>query len=92
MRGGAVDGNQKAIVRALRDAGRSVVILSEVGKGVPDLLVGWGGVHACLMEVKMPDGELTPDQKVFIATKWKGPFVIVRTVEQALRATGVWVR
>ena len=34
------DGNQQAIVSALREAGASVEILAQCGKGVPDLLVG----------------------------------------------------
>lgn len=34
------DGTQQAIVSALREAGASVEILAQCGKGVPDLLVG----------------------------------------------------
>lgn len=50
------DGNHTPIVQALRSAGRSVVELHQVGKGVPDLLVGWGRSNMLLLEVKDPAG------------------------------------
>ena len=46
-----VDVNQKEIVKTLRDFGASVVDLSKVGHGVPDLLVGYAGL-TILVEVK----------------------------------------
>lgn len=91
------DANHGDIVRALEAAGRSVLDLSAVGKGAPDLLVGWSG-HMVLMEVKNPEGRdhgscaLLPDQERWHAT-WKGTrVVVVRNVEEALEATGVRVR
>jgi Holliday junction resolvase len=85
------DGNHAAIVKALKDAGRSVVELHAVGKGVPDLLVGWGRSRTLLMEVKDPAGE----NKVYASQvefhrDWKGtPVVVVRSTAEALAATGV---
>jgi hypothetical protein len=98
VRRGHSDLTQKAIVRALRDAGRSVVILTGVGNGVPDLLVGWGGNHMRLMEVKsgkdvhhMKNGGLRDTQVKFCST-WKGaPVRVVSTVAEALSETGVWI-
>jgi len=82
-----VDGNQREIVRALRAAGRRVEVLSDVGRGVPDLLVAWAG-RMLLVEVKEPGGKLTPDQERWIA-EWPAPVVVVRSVAEALAATGV---
>ena len=82
-----VDSNQTIIVAALRRAGCSVLILSGVGQGCPDLLVGHGGLAGrnVLIEVKTPKGELTPDEERFIKS-WLGPVKIVTTPEQALEA------
>lgn len=81
------DTNHKAIVEALRAAGASVVDLSQVGRGCPDLLVGRGGVTR-LLEVKEPGGKLNHDQVDFIA-RWRGTEVrVVTTPEDALRAVG----
>lgn len=85
-----VDRNQAEIVAALREAGRFVEVLSDVGRGVPDLVVSWGG-RCLFMEVKMPGEKLTEDQ-VDWHRRWKGPAVaVVRTAVEALGATGVQV-
>jgi len=76
------DDNQQEIVDALRDIGASVLVLSQVGGGCPDLLVGFCG-REYLMEVKAPKGKLRPGQKKFIDT-WKGKAFIVRSVDEAL--------
>lgn len=85
-----IDKNQPAIVKALRAAGASVQPLAAVGKGCPDLLVGFRGVNL-LIEVK--DGEagaespshytLTPNQKTW-HRDWHGQVAIVNTPEEAL--------
>jgi len=82
-----VDSNQAIIVDALRCAGCSVLVLSRVGQGCPDLLVGHGGPNGrnVLLEVKTPKGELTPDEERFL-NSWLGPVKIVTTPEQALEA------
>ena len=74
-------------MEALRAAGASVVDVSQVGQGLPDLIVGRGGITR-LLEVKEPGGRLKPDQIAFIAT-WRGlePRVVT-TAEEALRAIG----
>jgi hypothetical protein len=80
-----VDANQSEIVDALRAAGRSVQSLSAMGKGVPDLLVGYRGTNY-LLEVKILGGEMTPAQEEF-EDNWCGQLEIVRTVDEALKAT-----
>lgn len=82
-----VDTNQREIVAALRSVGASVTHLHMVGKGVPDLIVGYRGVNY-LLEVK--DGsktpskqQLTPDEAKWHAS-WRGQVRVVNSVDQAL--------
>lgn len=79
------DGNQKAIVHALRAAGRTVEVLSDVGRGVPDLLVSFRGVNY-LLEVKIPGAKLTPDEDKW-HDGWDGPVSVVTTEQEAVNAT-----
>jgi hypothetical protein len=88
-RAAKIDANQDAVVSALRAAGASVQSLAAVGKGVPDLLVGYKGT-TLLMEVK--DGRkppsaqrLTEDQLRWHGA-WKGGLLaVVDGPEAALR-------
>lgn len=92
-RRGKRDGTHAPIVRALRAAGRSVLELHRVGGGCPDLLVGWGRARMVLLEVKDPAGRdrIEPSQERF-AREWRGtPVVVVRSVSEALAATGIAV-
>ena len=87
MRGRRTDANQSTIIATLKAVGASVVDLSAVGKGVPDLLVGFRG-RTYLLEVKNKAGRnrLTADQNVFLAW-WHGvPPVIVYNEDDALIA------
>lgn len=86
-----VDENQPEIVKALRAAGASVQSLSPVGKGCPDLLVGYKGYNY-LLEVKWPLGtpsqqKLTPAQVTW-HTQWCGEVVVVHSARHALLAIG----
>jgi len=92
MRAARTDMNQEAIVTALRRVGASVQVLSGVGKGCPDLLVGHRGCN-WLMEVKngalaMSRQALTPDEEDW-QDAWAGQVQVVRGVEDALRLIGV---
>ena len=84
-----IDTNHKEIVKALREAGASVVSLASMKHGCPDLLVGYAG-ETLMMEVKKDSkARFTPDQLEFMA-KWKGgPISRVDSVEAAVRALGV---
>ena len=84
MRAAKVDLNQRAVVKAFRDAGCCVLHLHTVGQGCPDLLVGRKGT-VWLVEVKGPKGKLTPDQEVFHAA-W--PVHVVRSVDDVLALVG----
>ena len=86
-RAAKIDANQTAVVQALRSVGATVEILSAVGKGCPDLLVGFRGVNY-LLEVKDGDKvasaqKLTKDQKQWHAG-WRGQKAIVRDPRQAV--------
>jgi hypothetical protein len=87
-----VDDNQREIVQALRQCGASVQSLAAVGKGVPDLLVGFRGRNY-LMEVK--DGKKKPSQRAltedeaFWVLHWKGDVKVVNNVEEALKVLEV---
>lgn len=91
-RAARIDANQTQIVSALRSVGASVELLSAVGKGCPDLLVGYRNENI-LMEVKdgkKPPSErkLTSDQIVW-HKEWKGVVTVVNSVDEALFAIGV---
>ena len=88
-RAARVDGNQAEIVSALRGAGCSVCVLSAVGEGCPDLLVGYRGYNF-LFEVKDPEQpkhrhELTDEQVEFHAS-WQGQVQKVFSAGEILRA------
>lgn len=81
-----VDANHAEIVDKLRQCGMSVLSLAAVGKGCPDILVGWHGINV-LLEIKDPSKplskrKLTPCQVKFHA-KWAGRSSIVSTFEGA---------
>ena len=87
-----VDANQSEIVAALREVGATVQSLAAIGKGCPDLLVGWRG-NNYVIEIK--DGRqppshrrLTPDQVDWHDT-WNGRVHVVAGVTEALKLLGV---
>lgn len=85
---GRTDSNQREIVDALRQAGCSVCILSNLGNGVPDLLVG-AKRRNVLMEIKAGGADLTEDERTFHRS-WRGrPVVTVRTKDEALATAGM---
>jgi Holliday junction resolvase len=82
------DANQTQVVNALRQAGASVQSLAAIGRGCPDLLVGYQGINY-LMEVK--DGSKVPSaQKLTIDQEhwhsvWKGVVHVVKSEDEALK-------
>ena len=75
------DNNQDEIVTALRAIGCTVQVLSQVGGGFPDLLVGFRGVNY-LMEVKGKRGKLSDDQ-IEWQRSWNGKVAVVRSFDEA---------
>ena len=93
MRAAKIDANQMQIVQALRSAGATVQSLASVGKGVPDLLIGFQG-KTVLLEIK--DGakvqskqKLTPDQIDWHANWRGGTLATVDSIDAALRVLKV---
>ena len=81
------DHNQVHCVDALKKIGCTVIDLSRVGQGCPDLMVGFRG-FTILLEIKNVDGrnKLTERQKEWIDT-WRGsPVHVVRSPQQAVEA------
>lgn len=81
------DANQKEIVKILRNLGASVLIISDLGKGVPDLCIGYRGRNY-LLELK--DGKkppsarrLTQDEQTF-HDEWLGQVTIISSLDEAL--------
>lgn len=92
-RAARVDGNQAEIVDALRRVGASVQSLASIGKGCPDLLVGYNGT-TYLMEVKDPskpkaDIQLTPDQRQWHKSWCGSSIAIVYGIEGAFKILGL---
>ena len=86
-----VDENQPEIVAGLRAHGLSVLILSSLGEGVADILVGVPcGVTGdnVLMEIKMPGKALNAVQ-VKWHEEWPGPVYTAWTLKQALNICGL---
>lgn len=81
------DHNQPDISAALRRMGASVFSLHKVGKGCPDLLVGYRGLNF-LVEVKNGEkAKLTEDQRAFHQC-WRGQSIVLASPEQAI----AWIR
>jgi len=83
-----VDTNQAGIVQVLRQIGATVQTLAMVGRGVPDLLVGYHGRNF-LLEVK--DGSkppsarpLTPRQTLWHKL-WRGEICVVTSQDEAIK-------
>jgi len=87
MRAKKVDENHKEIVLALREIGASVFDTSSVGRGFPDLVVGWQGVNY-LVEIKTTKGKPT-DYQVNFFIHWRGQAVLVRAASDIFNLLGV---
>lgn len=84
-----IDGNHQAIVAALRKIGASAQSLAAVGKGCPDLVVGYRGINL-LLEVKNPDADRGTPTKLNAAEQefyetWAGQVAVVTSAEEAVR-------
>lgn len=88
-----IDDNQKAIVAAYRALGASVQSLASVGRGTPDLLVGFRGKDF-LIEVKNsaqpPSARRLTDDEAKWHRSWRGSVVrIVESVDDVQAALGL---
>lgn len=72
---GHPDENQAPIVDLVRTLDARVAITTIVGKGFPDLVVGFRN-QTHLVEIKKPGGELRQSQKDFVR-KWPAPIWVI---------------
>lgn len=83
----AVDANQGIIVDMFRRLGWSVQILSAVGEGMTDLLVGKHGLNLC---VEVKDGDKIPSARKLTGpqeiwhSEWRGLKCVVEHVEHVI--------
>lgn len=90
-RAARVDDNQPEIVAALRAVGATVEPLHFVGRGFPDIAVGYRGYNY-LIEIK--DGAKPPSKRRLTVDErdwhdqWRGQVTVVESVDQALKAIG----
>lgn len=82
-----VDANQKEVVQELRKLGISVLHTHQLGRGAPDLILGYRNDN---FMIELKDGnktksqqKLTPDEVEFQA-KWKGNYAVCNSLEQIL--------
>ena len=80
------DNNHREIVEGLRQAHRSVLDLSGVHKGCPDILVGFQGINYLLEIKSSKKAKLTPAQVEFHSA-WRGQRLVVISLEEAIEAT-----
>lgn len=87
-----VDGNHLAIAEALIQAGCTVQSLANLGRGCPDLLVGFRQQNI-LMEIKngkrKPSARQLTDQEASWHGRWRGQVIVVESVEEALKVIGL---
>lgn len=79
------DKNQATIVNGLRATfgPDCVFVLSTVGSGMTDILVGVRKVNI-LLEIKTDKGTLTDAQETF-HRDWRGQVAVVRSLDEALK-------
>jgi len=77
-----VDRNQNQIKDELRKLGYSVTIMSQLGNGIPDILVGYHGI-TLPVEIKMPGEELTPDEMEWFVN-WHGSGIVATTTKEIM--------
>lgn len=83
FKSGHQDANHDALVRFMSELGPEPIDTSKVGFGFPDLCWPFQG-HTILVEVKTPDGSLSPPQLRF-HREWRGgPLIVVASEEDVL--------
>jgi Holliday junction resolvase len=82
-----IDHNQSDIVKELRQLGFTVAVISMVGKGIPDIIVGHRGKNF-LFEIKdgnknISQQSLTKNEEKF-HREWSGQIDIIRSTDDAI--------
>lgn len=80
-----MDENQKALIHTFIALGASVLNLSTVGRGCPDLLIGYRG-KTVLVEIKRDTKAKYTEPQVKFMQEWRGGAVSrIDSVEAAIR-------
>lgn len=84
-----VDSNQGEIVAAIRKLGATVAHTHTIGKGFPDICIGYAG-QTMLAEIKdgskPPSGQkLTKDEQDWLDS-WRGGCYLIRNIDDAAKA------
>jgi len=80
-----VDENQKQLVHTFIALGASVLNLSTVGRGCPDLLIGYRG-KSVLVEIKKDSKASYTDPQIKFMQEWRGGAVSrIDSVDAAIR-------
>lgn len=86
-----IDDNHQSIVEGLRDIGATVQSLAALGKGAPDILVGYRFKNYAF-EIKNPTQPLSKrkltDAEQSWHILWRGQVEVITSLDQALRAIG----
>ena len=91
-RAARVDANHADIKAAFLKLGCSVLDLSQLGEGCPDLLIGYGGLSIC---VEVKDGAKPPSARKLTAAQrdwhldWTGGVRIVEDMEDAAKTANL---
>ncbi len=82
-----VDANQKEVVKQLRDLGVSVLHTHQLGRGAPDLVLGYRNSNYM---IELKDGnktksqqKLTPDEVKF-QESWNGNYAVCNSIDKIL--------
>lgn len=80
-----VDENQKQIIHTFIALGASVLNLSRVGEGCPDILVGYKN-QSCLVEIKRDEKAKYTEPQIKFMQNWRGgPVSRIDSVDAAIR-------
>ena len=80
-----VDLNHAEIVNKFRELGASVFDLSAVGRGCPDIMVGYNG-QTVLVEIKSGEKKKYTEAQLKFISEWKGSTVNrINDLEGAIR-------
>jgi len=80
-----VDDNQKQIIHTFIALGASVLNLSRVGEGCPDILIGYKK-HSVLCEIKRDNKAPYTESQVKFMQNWRGgPISRIDSVDAAIR-------
>ena len=81
-----VDANQNQIIHTFIALGASVLNLSRVGEGCPDILIGYKGKHSILCEIKANEKKLYTEPQIKFMQNWRGGAICrIDSVDAAIR-------